>query len=57
MPAPVVVVHDDPDFVDQLTVALHLAGCDVISFVNPMAALDAFDASHLLEFRSSCGRN
>jgi DNA-binding NtrC family response regulator len=49
MPASVVVVHDDPDFVDQLALALSLAGYDVISFVDPMAALDAFDASHLLE--------
>jgi DNA-binding NtrC family response regulator len=49
MPAPVVVVNDDPDFVDQLTVMLSLAGHDVISFADPMAALDALDTSHSLE--------
>jgi DNA-binding response OmpR family regulator len=49
MPASVVVVHDDPDFVDQLTVALSLAGYDVISFVDPMDALNALDTSLWLE--------
>jgi DNA-binding NtrC family response regulator len=49
MPASVVVVHDDPDVVDQLTVALSLAGHDVFSFVDPMDALNALDTSHLLE--------
>jgi DNA-binding NtrC family response regulator len=49
MPASVVLVHDDLDFVDQLTVALRLAGYDVISFVDPMAALNALDTSRWLE--------
>jgi DNA-binding NtrC family response regulator len=49
MPASIVIVHDDPDFVDQLTVALRLARYDAISFVDPMAALNALDASHWLE--------
>jgi DNA-binding NtrC family response regulator len=49
MPASVVVVHDDKDFVNQLTTALRLTRYDVAAFVDPMAALDALDASRLLE--------
>jgi DNA-binding NtrC family response regulator len=49
MPASVVVVHDDPDYVGQLTVALSLAGYDALSFVDPIHALNALDASQWLE--------
>jgi DNA-binding NtrC family response regulator len=49
MPTSIVVVHDEPEFVEQLTAALSLAGYDVFSFVDPMAALEAFDASRWLE--------
>jgi DNA-binding NtrC family response regulator len=49
MPASIVIVHDDLDFVDQLTMALRLAGYDVVSFVDPMAALNDLDTSHWLE--------
>jgi DNA-binding NtrC family response regulator len=49
MPATVVVVHDEPEFFDQLTGALSLAGYDVVAFVDPMTALDALDASLLIE--------
>jgi DNA-binding NtrC family response regulator len=56
MPAPVVVVHDDPELVEQLTTALRLAGNDVFAFVDPMIALDALDASRLLEVLVTCVR-
>jgi DNA-binding NtrC family response regulator len=49
MPACIVVVHDDPKFVDQLTAALSIAGYDVAAFVDPMAALIALDAAQSLE--------
>jgi DNA-binding NtrC family response regulator len=49
MPACVVLVHDELEFVDQLTEALSLAGYDVATFVDPMAALNALDAAHSLE--------
>jgi DNA-binding NtrC family response regulator len=49
MPASVVVVHDEPEFIDQLTSALVLAGHGVVAFTDPMAALSAFDAEGDLE--------
>jgi DNA-binding NtrC family response regulator len=49
MPASVMVVHDDLDFVERLTTALRLAGNDAISFIDSMAALDALYATIRLE--------
>ena len=45
MPARVVIVHDDPGFVDQLVGALRLTGLDVATFIDPMIALDALEAA------------
>jgi CheY-like chemotaxis protein len=44
MPARVVVVHDEPEFVDELLAALNLAGHGVVAFTDPLAAWDALEA-------------
>jgi DNA-binding NtrC family response regulator len=49
MPASVMLVHDERNFVDQLATALRRVGCDVAAFVDPMAALSGLDASGYLE--------
>jgi DNA-binding NtrC family response regulator len=49
MPARVVVVHDEPGFVDGLVAALNLAGHQVAAFANPLAAWDALAAARLTE--------
>lgn len=41
MPARVVVVGDEPEFVDELVAALNLAGHEVARFTDPLAAWDA----------------
>jgi hypothetical protein len=40
----VIIVHNEPAFVVRLASALRLAGCEVTSFVNPMAALGDFES-------------
>ena len=49
MPARIVVVHDDPEFVDQLQSALRRAGRDVAAFADLMDALAALDAAQRIE--------
>jgi DNA-binding NtrC family response regulator len=49
MPACVVVVHDEPEFLEQLTYALNLAGHTVMTFANPLEAWDVFKADGTLE--------
>jgi len=49
MPARVVVVHDEPGFVDGLVAALNLAGHQVAAFADPLAAWDALAAARLTE--------
>ena len=43
MPAPIIVVHDDPDTRGLAANALRDAGYEVTAFDNPMAVLDAMD--------------
>lgn len=43
MPARVVVVYDDREFVEQLATAIGVAGYDVAVFIDPMDALNALD--------------
>jgi DNA-binding NtrC family response regulator len=47
MPARIVVVHDDPEFVDLLTIGLSLAGHDIATYPDPVAAWDALSAPKL----------
>jgi DNA-binding NtrC family response regulator len=49
MPARVVVVYDDPDFVDQLALAIRSEGHDVAIFADPVAAWDALEAAQRTE--------
>jgi DNA-binding NtrC family response regulator len=49
MPARIVIIHDEQDFADSLTVALRLAGHDVATFTDPTAGLDALDEARHVE--------
>jgi DNA-binding NtrC family response regulator len=49
MPARIVVVHDDPAFVDEATAALRISGYDVAGFTDPMIALNALEAAEKVE--------
>jgi DNA-binding NtrC family response regulator len=44
MPAPVLVVHEDPDTRELALIALRAAGHEAVAFANPMIALDAIEA-------------
>jgi DNA-binding NtrC family response regulator len=43
MRARVVVVHDEPEFIGQLTTALKAAGHPVLSFTDPLVAWDTLN--------------
>lgn len=49
MPARVVLVHDDAEFVDELVAALTLAGHRVAAYSDPLEAWDALAAARLTE--------
>lgn len=49
MPARVVVVHDEPEFVGEVATALRLAGHEVATFPDPLAAWDALEATRETE--------
>jgi DNA-binding NtrC family response regulator len=49
MPACIVVVHDDPQFVETAVAALTSAGHDVRTYTDTMAAMEALDAAQRLE--------
>jgi CheY-like chemotaxis protein len=49
MPARVVVVHDGPEFVEELEAALNLAGDQVAVFRDPLEAWDALAAARQTE--------
>jgi DNA-binding NtrC family response regulator len=44
MPSLVVLVHDDPEFVESAASALEAAGYPVAAFVDPLKALEALEA-------------
>jgi DNA-binding NtrC family response regulator len=44
VPARVVVVHDDTEFVDELSARLRTSGHDVATFPDPLAAWTALEA-------------
>lgn len=43
MPARIVVVHDEQEFIGDAVSALSLAGHDVVAFSNSIVALNSFD--------------
>jgi DNA-binding NtrC family response regulator len=49
MPAQVVFVHDDPQFVEEGAAALRWVGYEVAAFTDPMLALNALDAARTVE--------
>jgi CheY-like chemotaxis protein len=49
MPARIVVVHDDPEFIDRTVTALLAAGYDVTAFTDTISALAALEAAQWLE--------
>jgi CheY-like chemotaxis protein len=49
MPARIVVVHDDPGFIDLTVAALIAAGHDVVAFTSSMTAIDALEAAQQIE--------
>ena len=49
MPARVVVVHDEPDFIDRTVGALRAAGHDVMAFSSSMSAIDALEHAQQIE--------
>jgi DNA-binding NtrC family response regulator len=49
MPARVVVVHDEPDFIDRTVAALRAAGHDVMAFSSSMSAIVALEHAQQIE--------
>jgi DNA-binding NtrC family response regulator len=45
MPANIILVHDDPEFIDEAAAALRLAGHKVVAFQEPMEALSALETA------------
>jgi DNA-binding NtrC family response regulator len=41
VPGHVILVHDDPSFIEEAAAALRTAGHDVATFIEPMEALNA----------------
>ena len=49
MPARIVVVHDDPEFIERTVTALVSAGHDVRAFSSSMSAIEALEAAQRVE--------
>jgi CheY-like chemotaxis protein len=49
MPARIVVVHDEPDFIERTVSALRDAGHDVVAFNSSMSAIDALERAQQIE--------
>lgn len=49
MPARIVLVHDDADFVERAAAAIRSVGYDVAAFHGSLAALDAFGTAQTVE--------
>jgi DNA-binding NtrC family response regulator len=56
MPATIVVVHDDPELLGEISAALRNAGYDVATFLDPVAAIAALESARLLITRAQFGR-
>jgi CheY-like chemotaxis protein len=54
MPTRIVVVHDEPSFVDELVAALSSMGHQVAAFTNPLEAWDALAAAEKTEVLITC---
>jgi len=49
VPGHVILVHDDPRFIEEAAAALRTAGYDVATFIEPMEALNALEAAQRFE--------
>lgn len=49
MPAPIVIVHDDPQFLDRTATALRFAGFEAACFSGAMDALRALEEAVTIE--------
>jgi two-component SAPR family response regulator len=49
LPARIVVVHSELEFVDEAMGALTIAGYEAAAFTDPMLALDTLEAAHRVE--------
>lgn len=49
MPARIVLVHDNPDFLARAEAAVRAAGYDVATYSSSLAALDALEAAQTVE--------
>jgi DNA-binding NtrC family response regulator len=47
--ASIVIVHDEPVFLDQATAALRHAGFDVVAFADPIDALNGIEAGQPID--------
>ncbi len=54
IPADIVVVHDDPVFLDHMVSALRRTGHDVAGFSQTPAALDALEAAQRVKILITC---
>lgn len=45
MPAHIILVHDDPEFIEEATAALKSAGHDVLTLRDPIEALSALEGT------------
>jgi DNA-binding NtrC family response regulator len=48
MPATIVVVHDEPESLGEITEGLRSAGYDVAAFLDPLAAIAALERARVL---------
>jgi DNA-binding NtrC family response regulator len=49
MPARIVVVHDQPEFLNELATGLRQAGHHTATFADPLAAWDALETARQIE--------
>ena len=54
MPARIMIVHDEPDFVGDVASILKSGEDDVATYANPAAALDALESAERIELLVSC---
>ena len=57
VPGHVILVHDDPSFIEEAAAALRTTGHDVATFIEPMEALNALEAAQHFEILSRQSRN
>jgi DNA-binding NtrC family response regulator len=54
MPARIMIVHDEPDFADEVASILRPGEDNVARFADPAAALDALESAERIELLVSC---